>query len=287
MIKVKVTGGLGNQLFQYASCKAIAERNNALLCVDVSEFKRYKVHPLRLDRLSCISVFTYKQNFLDSVCVKFKRFKIAQLYIKNRNIKIEDGLGYESSLLETKDDSILIGYFQSEKYFKNIREDLLEEFIPSGVIPQYYDNIIKEINNIDSLSVHIRRGDYVSNSMATEVHGVCDAEYFSRSVDYLKRNSKISSDTKVLIFSDDIEWCKENISLSDNQIYIDGDSERPELDMYLMSKCKNHIISNSTFSWWGAWLNRSVIKTVICPKVWFKDTKIDSKDLVPEDWIRL
>ena len=188
--------------------------------------------------------------------------------------------------MNIEDGCYLDGYFQCEKYFKDIREIILEQFSINQDISNYTKEIKNKIQNFqNSCSLHIRRGDFV-NSKNINIHGACDIEYYKKAMKYLEEKVE---NINYFIFSDDIEWVKENLAIQ-NAIYIDSKEKRiPHEDIYLMSLCKNNIIANSSFSWWGAWLNQNEKKMVIAPKRWFADDKLESqsKDIVCESWVRI
>jgi len=286
MIIVKIIGGLGNQMFQYAYAKSLQERGNNVK-IDLSAFETYILHGgYQLDKynidLECTineeNNIYYQNSLLNKVLKKLK-------FYKDKTIQ-EQSLLYDKSLLNVKDDNYINGYFQSEKYFKNIRDSLIEQFtIKQGVSD--YTNKIKAaiLDSKNSCSIHIRRGDFTSPTNS-KIHGTCDLEYYKKAINFV--NNKFDS-VKYFIFSDDINWCKENLKL-DNSIYLDSEEKRiPHEDIYLMSLCNHNIIANSSFSWWGAWLNKNDEKIVIAPKRWFAsdDLEIYSNDIVCDNWIKV
>ena len=286
MIKVKIIGGLGNQMFQYAVAKALAVKNNTEVSVNISAFGSYTVHPLSLDKLSCNCKFDSRGNFLS---------KIMNLpYFRNTfskfghilNVYIEKGLSYNAELFNSNKDVSLFGYFQSEKYFLNIRDILLNEFSLSAPLGKHEATVENRITKSESVAIHIRRGDYISDKSANSVHGTCESAYFINALSHLEKSHLLSSASVLFVFSDDIEWCQDNLSFGYQTVFVKGNSARPEVDIHLMSKCKHQIISNSTFSWWGAWLNTNPNKCVVAPLQWFKKSH-DSNDIVPEKWKRL
>jgi len=286
MIIVKIIGGLGNQMFQYAYAKSLEQKGHEVK-IDISAFETYKLHGgYQLDKYNIdLNSSTkdengkfYKNTFFYKV---LRRFGMDF----SRRIK-EKSLLFDKKLLEIDDNSYLDGYFQCEKYFKDIREIILKQFTINQDISNYTKEIKNKIQNFqNSCSLHIRRGDFV-NSTNINIHGACDIEYYKKAMKYLEEKVE---NINYFIFSDDIEWVKENLAIQ-NAIYIDSKEKRiPHEDIYLMSLCKNNIIANSSFSWWGAWLNQNEKKMVIAPKRWFADDKLESqsKDIVCESWIRI
>ena len=282
MIIVKIIGGLGNQMFQYAYAKAL-EKKGCKVKIDISAFDTYKLHGgYQLDKYNIdLQVSSYEENR------KFhKNYFLTKLLIVNSKILKEKSFAFDVNLLDMEDHNYVSGYFQSENYFIHIRNLLLEQFVIKEDISSYGKKVQKSIVNLkNSCSVHVRRGDYLEGKNAS-IHGLLNLDYYKKSIEYIKSKDKNIS---LFIFSDDIDWVKENFKL-DNATYIESkDRILPHEDMYLMSLCKNNIIANSSFSWWGAWLNRFKDKIVISPKRWFSDEKLEkqSKDIIPIEWIRL
>ena len=286
MVIVKIIGGLGNQMFQYAYAKALEQKGHEVK-IDISAFETYKLHGgYQLDKYN-IDLDSSIKDENDKFYKNTFFYKVLRRFGMDfsRRIK-EKSLLFDKKLLEIDDNSYLDGYFQCEKYFKDIREIILKQFTINQDISNYTKEIKNKIQNSkNSCSLHIRRGDFV-NSTNINIHGACDIEYYKKAMKYLEE--KVVN-INYFIFSDDIEWVKENLAIQ-NAIYIDSKEKRiPHEDIYLMSLCKNNIIANSSFSWWGAWLNQNENKIVIAPKRWFADDKLESqsKDIVCESWVRI
>lgn len=290
MIVSEILGGLGNQMFQYAVGLALATKLNADFRVDKTKFKGYKAHKFGLDTLRLSIDFIDPADYFlsersNSVTRNIREF-VRSKKSNKPTIKVyrEQGFTYSPEVLSSKGDVYLTGYFQSEKYFSAIRDSLLVAFKPKKVSKEakaMAEIINKEKN---SVSLHVRRGDYVSNPDANKYHGTKGLDYY---IAALARVNKSQKDSTVFVFSDDIAWCKKNLKLKAKKVvWVDGKNS-PIEDIYLMSLCKSNIIANSTFSWWGAWLNSNPKKIVVAPKVWFSDSNIDTSDLIPADWTRL
>ncbi len=285
MVVVKLAGGLGNQMFQYAYAKAL-QNSGFDVKLDNTEYKNYKLHggyqlshykiSIELAEKEDLNIF--KQN---RICIVLKK-----LGYKSKKLIEEKSLRYDPELLDAIDNTYIQGYFQSEKYFKHIRKDLLEDFTINKKISNYTANMAQTIKSFPvSCSIHVRRGDFTSDNKIN-IHGICSVEFYKKAMNYMQYKLQ---NIIYIIFSDEIEWVKNNLIL-DNAIYIESDEERlPHEDIYLMSLCDHNIIANSSFSWWGAWLNGNKDKIVIAPDRWFSDETLalQSKDIVCENWIKI
>lgn len=248
MICVKIMGGLGNQLFQYASGYGISKNNNKILLIDSSSYTTDNLRNFMLDKYPIKRIFK-------------------EPYYK-ANIHIVDSFEYKPLKFNIHDKVYLEGYFQSEKYFKEYRKDILKMFKPSK---KFLKNIPKRYSFIasseETLSVHIRRGDYLNSN---GYHPIQSLEYYEEAIKRIPHKH-------LVVFSDDLEWCKNNLKY-ENMTFVDGLEDFEEI--WLMSLCKNNIIANSSFSWWGAWLNENPSKRVIAPKKWFGDfVNLPTKDI--------
>lgn len=288
MVIVKLQGGLGNQMFQYSYAKKLIE-NGYDVKLDNTEVILHNTHGgYQLDKYNIdIEVSSNEENkkyYKNSFFSKL----LKRISFKNSNITKEKSLFFNEDLLRVNKDDYIDGYFQSENYFKEIRNIICEGFTVNKSYYEKFDkNMINMINSSkNSCSIHIRRGDYVTNRKANCYHGICSLKYYMQAVKLI--NSKFRN-VSYYIFSDDIEWVRENIKIED-AIYIENNKDKiPHEDMYLMSLCKHNIIANSSFSWWGAWLNNNLEKTVIAPAIWFKNKNMQkqSKDLIPNNWIKI
>lgn len=300
MIIVRLTGGLGNQMFQYALGRHLAEKNSTLLKLDLSGFETYK---LRRYALHCFKIWEHVATIEEIVA--FKRMgtqrvnrwvsKIgnklgvlppatSDFYQDNVVIK-EKQLSFDSSTLEAKGNIYLDGYWQSEKYFSAIRDILLREFDFKYGQDARSKELAEQIRKTQSVSLHIRRGDYVHNPLTNQVHGVCSLDYYQEAVN---RVIQKMPDSHFYIFSDDHAWVGENFKLDYPATMVDyNNASRNYEDLRLMSLCSHQIIANSSFSWWAAWLNQNKEKLVFAPQHWFNDFSLDTQDLIPDGWIKI
>lgn len=266
MIYCNLKGGLGNMLFQIAAAKSISIDINDECCF-----------PNLINHLQYLN----DDNHYNP---KLKHSSEYMLLFKNLNhfpmIEYDYYIQYPFEFIETKihnKNTLIDGFFQSEKYFKHNREIILEyldfSFISKNNLSEKYDFI----NNMRTTSVHIRRGDYVNHP---NHHPTQTLEYYRQGLEILKDETDL-----FVIFSDDIQWCKENLNL-ENSVYIE--EEKDYIELYLMSICNNNIISNSSFSWWGAWLNKNPRKKVIGPLKWFGNAiQHNTGDILPKNWIKI
>ena len=278
---VQVIGGMGNQMFQYAFARAIGDD----VKLDITTFDKYKTWDYLLD------VFNIKENYatdaeLDQIKHKSKskfpkliRKMLGISKFKSNEIK-ETDLSFNKELLQPRDVAYYVGYFQCEKYFKDIRTKLLEEFSLRKKLDNKNIDMLKQINSTNAVAIHVRRGDYVE---LQHVHGLCNLDYYKRGIDYICKHVE---NPHFFVFSDDMDWVKNNLEISSHVTYVDiNDKYSGYFDLELMKNCKHNIIANSSFSWWGAWLNENPDKIVIAPKQWFANgNKID---IVCDDWIKL
>lgn len=289
-------GGLGNQLFQYAFYLA-KKKKGANIIYDTSLYlARSRHNGFELERIFNIKANGRKKNLLFIVILykmkgltKFFLLKKALLILNYFHISfIEDNIpsNYDPSLLDPQKGSgiyLYLGYWQTEKYFKEIRNDIQQAFtFNDGILSRNSLHMLHQIRQTNSISIHIRRGDFLSSQNISLYGGICTAKYYSEAISLILKNEE---DTTFFAFSDDINWVKENINIP-NVIFIDFNKGKDSWqDMFLMSNCKHNIIANSSFSWWGAWLNNNPQKRVISPSRFLNIGTFS--EIIPSDWITL
>lgn len=283
MIITQLIGGLGNQMFQYAIGRHLAYKNQTKLKLDISEFETYKLHRYSL------SPFNIQENFaLLSEIARFKKRGISRLmekfkpYYRYSFIKEASNPHFNQNMLKISDNVYLKGYWQSEKYFKGIENIIRQEFT---LKPKQQNAINKKLLQIiektESVAVHIRRKDYI----LSKTHQICPLNYYYSAI---KKLAKVTKNPHFFIFSDDIEWAKNNLELNYPVIFVSNSQKNKNWeDLILISKCKYQIIANSSFSWWGAWLNTNLNKIIIAPQRWYNDPNRNTKDLIPKQWIKM
>jgi len=291
MIIVSLKGGLGNQMFQYAAGRRLANKHNTNLKLDISWFDKQQAPDspsIREFELDCFKLKPVFAKRFDLARIQmppnnFKRRVIRKLFGPIEVFREADTADFLPEVLNAPNNSYLEGYWQSDEYFKDITNIIREDFTFRGDFSEKSQEIVKLIVKVNSVSLHVRRGDYVTHAQFTEVHGMTNLEYYDKAVKELLKKVK---DPHFFIFSDDPEWCKKNIKLDYPVTYVDHNKKGAD-DMRLMSLCKHNIIANSTFSWWGAWLNINKGKVVIAPKRWFNDPSMSIEKRWPESWIKI
>jgi glycosyl transferase family 11 len=289
MIIVKLCGGLGNQLFQYALGKSLSIASKLPLKLDINAFKKDTLRKYYLNNFTINEelatqkeIVVFKNNIFLKAINKLTKNKFHYL----NHIVNEKNICFEPQILKIKKKVYLDGYWQTEKYFKDIENILKKEFVLKTPLNAKNKKTLERISvSLNSVALHIRRGDYVNNTATSQFHGNCSLQYYQNAINLISEKIK---DPHFFIFSDDIPWVKENLKSKYPMYYLDNNPpEKGYEDLRLMSGCKHFIIANSSFSWWGAWLAENKNKIVIAPKKWFNDTSIDTKDLIPETWLKI
>jgi hypothetical protein len=285
MIVVELAGGLGNQMFQYAAAQACARRLSRPLLLDLRSYERDSLRRFELWRWQ-LSAKVAGANDL----WRFPRWgraaarRLQALGLPIRSYYIEQNFRFDSRLFQRDGSMHLTGYFQSEQYFSDCRAELLQEFTPATAIPPESARIREMISNVSSTSVHVRRGDYADNPTTAAIHGVCEASYYDSAMRTVR---DVKGPQTYFVFSDDMAWAKQHLRPPGEAVFVEGNQARPEVDIHLMSSCAHNICANSSFSWWGAWLNPRPDKVVVAPARWFASAARDASDLVPSSWLRV
>lgn len=294
MIVVKLIGGLGNQLFQYAAGRALATYHKTDLALDTSHLKlvsngaytqrKFELGPFNINTTIANEEILKNFNFEQSRFVT--RLKKISPGLFNKMIFNEHHFNFHTEFLKLPKDTYLNGYWQSEKYFNSFREKLLAEITLKESLSATALLIDKKISDVNSVSLHVRRGDFVSLKSANHFHGYLELDYYKAALEQIK--NKVT-DPVFFIFSDDLDWCKTHLDFIEKKEFVEGKANgiSTQEEMILMSRCKHNIIANSSFSWWGAWLNQNKSKTIVAPKNWFADKKINTNDLIPSNWIKI
>ena len=288
MIIVKLIGGLGNQLFQYACGRYLAHLHKTELYLDLSFLekpsdgsytqRKYELAPYHLNIAFANAEMIQKFNPGNRLTRTLQRklpILFDHLYVS------ESGSAYHKEFMSYPADTYLDGFWQSELYFKPIENLLRNELTLNTELNKENQFWLNKINSCESIALHVRRGDYVQNKLANAFHGICSPEYYHAAISWMDKEVKAS---EVFVFSDDIDWCKAEFK-EKNFHFVDVNSaEQAHFDLMLMQHCKHAIIANSSFSWWAAWLNSNPDKKIVAPLHWFKDPSMHNPDLIPSTW---
>ncbi|MEJ0081048.1 MAG: alpha-1,2-fucosyltransferase [Puia sp.] len=295
MIVVKLSDGLGNQMFQYAAARSLSLKWNEKLLMDTASFG---IDFPNVDKR------IFSLNIFDNIKPAFSsRFLTGSFYMPSRwdnrfrkiirqprrHVLKENKHAFDESFYQTIPPVLLDGYWQSEMYFKPFEKTIREDFTFRSIDGSDHNfPLLAEIQDCESVSVHVRRGDYYKYGNQNMFQGICDKPYFQKAISWFLVNKR---KPKFFFFSEDPEWIFDNLkSELINMTVVSGNlGDSSWKDMFLMSKCKHQILSNSSFSWWSAWLNKNGEKSVIAPIKWFntEDPLYEPNDIVPAHWIRL
>ncbi|WP_417423415.1 alpha-1,2-fucosyltransferase [Hoeflea sp.] len=281
----RLHGGLGNQLFQYAAGRAVALRTGSELLLDTRQYTAKNPFQYDLGHFSIQARVATGDELPPAKArplayVWWRKFGRSPRFIR------EQGLAYNERIGTIAGECYLHGYFQSQRYFDDIVPTLWNDLSFREAISGDNASMAERIQGRPSVSVHIRRGDYITSAKAQAVHGSTDLAYYERALAEVR--SRSGKDPVVYLFSNDPDWVRDNIKLDAELVPVtNNDGRTAHEDLRLMSLCDHNIIANSTFSWWGAWLNPSHEKIVIAPSQWFADPKLSNPDITPSGWLRL
>jgi glycosyl transferase family 11 len=290
MIGVRLQGGLGNQLFQYAAGLRLALRHRTALTLDLRGLADSGAETRRRFELDAFAIEARRAGRLPRSAVgrwvSRARRRIAELRAAPPPLglqpMVERGYAFDPALLDAPDDVYLRGYWQSEKYFTDVEPAVRAHL---RIVPPPAPEIeawARRLSRVEAVAVHVRRGDYVTNAMHQRFHGVLPADYYRAAVAEMIRRVPRA---ELFVFSDDAAWCESSLALPCPFTVMDGAARPGYEDLRLMSRCRHHVIANSTFSWWGAWLARAPGGIVMAPRRWFLDATMDTRDLTPASWI--
>lgn len=287
MIVVRMKGGLGNQMFQYAAARAVALNAGLPLALDLRHYQREREHGYALGGFALADVPLDAAQQPPVLRERPLAYVFARLSGRGPRVLRESSLNFDPAIAAASGPACLEGYFQSEQYFSAHGATIRAELTPVSAPDAQNARWLAEIQaDPCAVSLHVRRGDYVRNAKFAAHHGTCTPEYYARALAHIAE--KMQADPVVYAFSDDPDWVRENLDLPAKiKVVGHNDASRNIEDLRLMSACRHHIIANSSFSWWGAWLNPRPEKIVIAPAVWFADPTCVNADIWPESWVRI
>jgi hypothetical protein len=295
MIVVKLMGGLGNQMFQYAAARSLASRLGSPLSADLNflldrtprpnfTFRNYDLDIFGIQMAAAteeqVRPFLYKGRTRTERL--YRKFFAWPRRIHYREPHFHFDHRFHNFQLPWKGGIYLEGYWQSPKYFRTIEVELRQTFSFPKTIQASSQQLYAQIQSTESVMINARRTDYLSDPLFK----VCSMGYFRAAIDTLSNHLK---QPHFFVFSDDIEWCRENFAPSDKFTIVGHEHAGPKFANYLhlMSACRHSIIPNSTFAWWAAWLNPNPNKIVLAPRRWFADPPMNPRDLIPDTWIQI
>jgi len=271
-------GRLANQMFKYAALKGIAKNMGYEYCIPPS-YPIIEKNKLLYKTTTKYLLKRNKHNHKLFSAFQMKSLNKVQInYLSSDELIQEKSFEFDEEIFNNCPDDINIwGFFQSEKYFSNVRESILDDF---SFKKKFREKAKLELRRFESpISIHIRRSDYLTN----ENHSPLGVDYYDSAISNYPKNSTF------LIFTDDVSWVKNQKLFKQNNMFVMSELLKNNyLDLCSMTMCDSHIIANSSFSWWGAWLSKQ--KKVIAPKYWFKNSKLEylnTKDLIPSNWIKV
>jgi hypothetical protein len=320
MIIVQLKGGLGNQFFQYATAYALAKKQKTILLYDTLLLKERDYRKLGISKFdisakkaSLIQLLFADWNYIWIVLYRifkwstylyFRHKRQVDLYesyfkrvlrplqvldtdqLRFRSIVSERFFHFDENLLQEKSPLMLFGYWLNERYFNEVRSDLLKEFNLRDPLSSKSKIYLKQIHSCNSVSLHIRRGDFLSSDHSSIFISI-PLHYYFKALEYF---TTIVYNPVFFIFSDDIDWVKSNLSASKfMKIFVEYEDEFDSTyeEFYLMSQCKHNITANSSFSWWAAWVNNNPKKIVVTPSVWYNLPSHQTDSMIPDSWTKL
>lgn len=291
MIGVRLAGGLGNQMFQYAAGLRLATRHDTQLVLDLSRLQERTACTPRAFGLHCFRVRATRtgtprllpsSEWAGRARALFRRIREPRAPL-GMTLWPERGYAFDEAVLQAPDAVCLEGYWQSEKYFHDVEPLVRAHFSfaeePDGDVRRW----IGEIARCESVAVHVRRGDYVSTAAGRRFHGVLPLDYYAKAAGLIAAQVR---NPHFFVVSDDPPWCRQHFRIPHPVTVVEGARSASE-DLRLIRSCRHHVIANSAFSWWGAWLADPPSRLVVAPERWFLTPELDTKDLIPPGWLRV
>jgi hypothetical protein len=287
MIILRMKGGLGNQMFQYATGRALSLGTGMPLGLDLRHYGRAREHGYALGPYDLAATVLEGSDLPPLPRKRPLAYALARLTGRYPSVTREKTLGFDPQIAGLTSPASLEGYFQSERYFSNHADTIRTELSPATAPDPENARWLAQIEaEPRAVSLHVRRGDYVRNLKFAAHHGTCTPEYYARALDHVAQ--KLGTDPVVYVFSDEPDWVADNMPLPGEARSVrHNDAARNFEDIRLMSACRHHIIANSSFSWWGAWMNPRADKVVAAPARWFADPANVNPDIWAQGWTRI
>jgi hypothetical protein len=294
MILVKLRGGLSNQMFQYAAARRLADHHRTELRVDISWYahpppeatpRAYELHHLNIS-----ATLATADDLIGTDGVRNTRLPDLPIALWRKlrprfRFVAESQFQFDERILSLPDNVCLFGYWVSERYFADIEPAIRQEFSFREAPDDENARLMALMQATPSVSLHVRRGDYAQNPTLTRIHGICSLEYYSDAIGHITQRVP---GARFFVFSDDLAWAEQHLLIRHPIEFVRHNAgHKGHEDLRLMSNCRHHIIANSGFSWWGAWLNPRPDKIICAPARWFADGRYDTSDVLPPSWVRL
>ncbi len=281
----RLHGGLGNQLFQYAAGRAVALAGSAELVLDARLFTPDTAFGYELDHFAIVGRPGLLSELPPDKTTPL-RYGLWRLFGRAPRFRRERGLAFDPGVLDARPDVYLHGYFQSERYFKPIEAAIRSELTFRAAPTLANAAMAARIAKTHAVSLHVRRGDYVASARARATHGAPALSFYARALDHIR--GERAPEPVVFVFSDNPAWAADHLELDAETVFVSLNNGRTaHEDLRLMSLCRDHIIANSTFSWWGAWLDARPDKIVVAPDRWFASDRLRNPDICPPSWVRI
>ncbi|MBD1393296.1 alpha-1,2-fucosyltransferase [Mucilaginibacter glaciei] len=296
MIISKVISGLGNQLFQYALARQIAIKNNDDLKLDISFYESQNLRNYTLNYYNIKAAIATRTDVEKVIGLYEQTSPYARLHCTaerylpkqyKRFYKEAQWWGYEPNVFKIKGDVFLEGYWQHYKYFQNIQPQIFDELNLTNAVGINDYAIYRQVKQDErSVSLHIRRGDYLTDTDANKLMGILPLQYYRDAIGYI---SERLADPQFYIFSDDLDWARDNLTIDAPVNFVDIDNGKKDyIELAVMSACRHNILANSSFSWWGAFLNQNRDKIVISPRDWIKQPEINNRTYLQlPGWVKM
>ena len=288
MVVVRLTGGLGNQMFQYAAGRAIADRLGTELLLDTRAFEHVLALRPYTRRAYALSPFKLRARLATAEDLQDWPVWVVEIGMRLRFMRplfrrwhFESAITYDPGVRTLREPVYLAGYWQSERYFIDIADRIRADYMLRQPLAGANAGLLQMARSGSSVGLHVRRGDFASLDNAAQIHGLCSVDYYRRAMSAVRNRCP---QCRFIVFSDDPDWARSELPLDPSAIFVSGNDETPEQDLALMSACKHHIIANSSFSWWAAWLGNNPEQMVIAPTPWYASPKLDTRDLAVSRW---
>ena len=289
MFVFQLSGGVGNQMFQYAAARALSLARGIPFKVD------FDCPNKRAANRYMLGVFALHADFATPGDLRTRKpiwglrrriYRLLGVDPDYRLVREKRDFHFDPEFFAIPDGAYVSGYWQSERYFSDIAADIRRDFVFRDPPSRAYHPIVDSIRSCAApVSLHVRRGDYVSVAATHDLHGTCTPEYYERAVAHIRTRV---GDPTFYVFSDDIAWARQNLRIDGRAVFVgEGGPGPAHEDMRAMSLCAHHIIANSSFSWWGAWLGANAAKIVVAPATWMASERFTTPDLLPQAWAKL